>query len=448
MMFDKLINWVKDMMKMFSRNDLSRAIDVNIAVSSEMGEALGLWSQMYENKAPWLNETIKSLNLPAAIAAEVARLVTMEMKTEISGSTRADWLNTQYQGIMQNVRRYVEYGCAKGGLILKPYIDGKRIAIDYIQADCFFPTAFDSSGRITGVIFTDRIMRNNKIYTRLEYHNMQAKGCYVSNLAFVSTNKNELGRQIDLVNVDEWSTLEPEVLIRNINRPLFAYFKIPLANTIDTQSPLGVSIYSRAVDLICEADKQYSRLLWEFESGERALYVSDMAFKKDEKGNIKFPNKRLYRALAEGEDLFEEWTPTLREQNILNALDSILTKIEDSCGLARGTFTNPQNEAKTATELKILRQRSYATVADTQKALQSTLEDLVYAMDVWATLGHLAPAGKYDVTFEWDDSIVSDRQAEYAERSQLVSLGVMQPWELRSWYLGESEETAKQMITE
>ena len=448
MMFDKLINWVKDMMKMFSRNDLSRAIDVNIAVSSEMGEALGLWSQMYENKAPWLNETIKSLNLPAAIAAEVARLVTMEMKTEISGSTRADWLNTQYQGIMQNVRRYVEYGCAKGGLILKPYIDGKRIAIDYIQADCFFPTAFDSSGRITGVIFTDRIMRNNKIYTRLEYHNMQAKGCYVSNLAFVSTNKNELGRQIDLVNVDEWSTLEPEVLIRNINRPLFAYFKIPLANTIDTQSPLGVSIYSRAVDLICEADKQYSRLLWEFESGERALYVSDMAFKKDEKGNIKFPNKRLYRALAEGEDLFEEWTPTLREQNILNALDSILTKIEDACGLARGTFTNPQNEAKTATELKILRQRSYATVADTQKALQSTLEDLVYAMDVWATLGHLAPAGKYDVTFEWDDSIVSDRQAEYAERSQLVSLGVMQPWELRSWYLGESEETAKQMITE
>ena len=436
------------MMKMFSRNDLSRAIDVNIAVSSEMGEALGLWSQMYENKAPWLNETIKSLNLPAAIAAEVARLVTMEMKTEISGSTRADWLNTQYQGIMQNVRRYVEYGCAKGGLILKPYIDGKRIAIDYIQADCFFPTAFDSSGRITGVIFTDRIMRNNKIYTRLEYHNMQAKGCYVSNLAFVSTNKNELGRQIDLVNVDEWSTLEPEVLIRNINRPLFAYFKIPLANTIDTQSPLGVSIYSRAVDLICEADKQYSRLLWEFESGERALYVSDMAFKKDEKGNIKFPNKRLYRALAEGEDLFEEWTPTLREQNILNALDSILTKIEDACGLARGTFTNPQNEAKTATELKILRQRSYATVADTQKALQSTLEDLVYAMDVWATLGHLAPAGKYDVTFEWDDSIVSDRQAEYAERSQLVSLGVMQPWELRSWYLGESEETAKQMITE
>ena len=56
---------------------------------------------------------------------------------------------------------------------------------------------------------------------------------------------------------------------------------MPLANNIDTSSPLGASIYSRAVDLIKQADQQWTDFLWEFESGKRALYTDPMAFEKD-----------------------------------------------------------------------------------------------------------------------------------------------------------------------
>ena len=109
-----------------------------------------------------------SLNLPSSIAAEISRMTTIEMKSEIVGSVRADYLNAQYQPVIDDARLFTEYAAAKGGVMLKPYIDGDSISIDYVQADCFYPTAFDSSGNITGCIFVDQKTRGNKIYTRLE----------------------------------------------------------------------------------------------------------------------------------------------------------------------------------------------------------------------------------------------------------------------------------------
>ncbi|MEG1850249.1 MAG: hypothetical protein RR197_06785, partial [Oscillospiraceae bacterium] len=126
---------------------------VEVAVSEKMEEAISLWARTYENKAPWVAGTVKSLGLPGAIASELARQVTLEFKSAATGSLRADYLNLQYQPVLERLRRYAEYGCAKGGLIFKPYPDGNGgIAVDVIQADSFAPTAFDSRGNLTGAV--------------------------------------------------------------------------------------------------------------------------------------------------------------------------------------------------------------------------------------------------------------------------------------------------------
>ncbi len=67
--------------------------------------------------------------------------------------------------------------------------------------------------------------------------------------------------------------------------------------------------------------------------------------------------------------------------------------IEFACCLAYGTLSDPQNVDKTATEIKTSKQRSYTFVSDTQLALQTALEDLVYAMNFWASLYGLVPPG-------------------------------------------------------
>jgi len=206
-------------------------------------------------------------------------------------------------------------------------------------------------------------------------------------------------------------------------------------------------VFADAVELIDEANKQFERLLWEFESGERALYTNTMAFKKDKNGRPILPNKRLYKTLdVDDVDLFKEWTPTLRGEEFSKGLDDILRKIEFNCGLAYGTLSDMQNVDKTAEEIKASKQRSYATVSDNQRALENALNDLVYAMDIWCTLYNLAPISKAEVSFEFDDSIIADRKTEFAEKQALVSAGIMTKWEFRMWYFGEDEETAKAKV--
>jgi A118 family predicted phage portal protein len=462
-MFQKILQWIREQLnKMINQTNVKQALRIDIALSASMAEALQKWSKMYQNQADWLSKDIHSLDLPAAIAGEIARAVTIEMKVDISGSERANYLSSQFEQVLKQMRERVEYGCAKGGLMIKPYPMGNNIGVDYVQADCFFPVSFDPNGNIVACVFSDQKQIGDIYYTRLEFHTMIENGCVIKNKAYRSTSRDSLGNEVSLASVEAWKDLEPEATITGIDKPLFAYFRFPLANNIDTTSPLGVSCYARAAIsgtngkcLIQQADEQWSRLLWEFESGERALYADVTAFKKDTDGKSILPTKRLYRALNgtsnigdNPEGLFKEWTPTLRETNILNGLDAILRKIEFSCGLAYGTLSNPQTIDKTATELKIGQQRSYATITDTQKSLEDALEQLIYAMDIWATLEKLAPEGDYETVYDFDDSIIVDADAQFQQDLRLVTAGVIGKVEFRMRNFGEDEKTAKKKIAE
>lgn len=424
---------------------------IDLPVSDEMTEAIELWSLMYRDKAPWLDENTKSLNLASAIASELARLATIEMKSEITGTEdtnnkRAKYLNEQYQKVINDIRIVTEYAAALGGLILKPYIDGENIVVDYVLADEFIPVKYDSAGNITAVIFIERIRKGRKIYTRLEYHDLLKEGYYISNTAYVNENGDEaLGYQVPLTEVDEWADLEPEIFIENVEKPLFGYLKMPMANTIDTRSPLGISVYARAVGLIEEADKQYSRILWEYEGSELAINASMDLFKDD--NTLPKGKERLYRKLdTDAEDFFEPFSPAIRDESLFNGLNKILQRIEFACGLAYGTLSDVQLVEKTAEEIKVSKQRSYSTVVDIQKAIKTALIDLVYAMDVYATLGELAPAGEYDISFEFDDSLVVDSKTEQAIMLQEVSAGLIKPEIYLMRRYGVSEEQARMMM--
>ena len=281
-----------------NQNDVKKVLKVDVAISAPMAEALQVWANMYANKSSWLKKgEIESLNLAAAISSELARSVTIEMAVKVEGSARADFLQEQLDVIVDKLRSQIEYGVAKGGLMLKPYVSNGAIAVDFVQADQFYPVAFDVNGKITACVFSDSRQVGDQYYTRLEYHSMMSEGCTIVNRAFKSATKDMLGNEIPLTSFPAWAELESEATITGIDKPLFAYFRYPLANNIDPTSPLGVSCFARAVDLIHQADVQWSDLLWEFDSGQRALYVDVLAFGKDKDGKPILPNKRLYRTL-------------------------------------------------------------------------------------------------------------------------------------------------------
>lgn len=483
-----------------SSKNIENILHIQPTISSDMANAIEQWDLMYKNKAPWLKKgtltdpvEITSLGLPAFIVSEKARMCTLEMKSEITGrmkeqdtvdestglqykrnvpignTSRADYLNKQYQDtIMRDIRVQLEYGLAKGGLVIKPYVmiddtGESRILMDYIQADGFYPISFDGGGRLTEAAFIQRIVDKQYVYTRLEHHKLEGHKVKVINRAFKafntkntnisSQNLTELGAEISLTDVPEWEDLEPETVIENVDRLLFAYFKVPIANTIDTYSPLGISVYERAKELIKDADKQYSRLKWEFEGGELAIDVDREALtmERDEFGNditrhSELQNRLFRKIDLNNENTYNVFNPSLRDASLLNGLNTMLMRIEDVCELARGTLSDVNQDVRTATEIAVLKQRSYAANAQLQKALESTLRDVVYIMDVYTTLYDLAPDGEYDISVEWDDSIEVDRESETAKRLTLVQNGISSKVEFRMWYYGETEEQAMQAL--
>ena len=512
------------MSKMVGSKTVEKTLHVSPIISSQMEEAIRLWDDMYKGKAPWIKEPsamdpvrVVSLGIPALIASEKARTALIEFKSEITTPTkevevknpnykkpepdeygnmiptmeppmikqskpvgsvdRAEYLESQYKKLKKQLRKQIEYGIAKGGLVIKPFLVNKtsednkakwQIEFDFIQADAFYPLAFDSAGNITEAAFIQTQVEKDAVYRRLEYHKFENNTVTITNKAFKSMNTQtqgdmsgvDLGQEVPLKEVQRWKDLEPEVKIKDVLQPLFSYFKMPEANTIDTSSPLGVSGYSRARDLIKDADMQYSRLLWEYEAGEMAIDIDRDALNFTETnadGNttshapvLNMMQARLYRKVDLGNegDTFLPYAPTLRDANFQSGLNMILMRIEDAVALSRGTISDVTSEAKTATELKILKQRSYQENADIQQAIEDSLREVVYIMNAYCSLYKITAEGDYDVSFEWDDSIITDVDTEINTRTTLMREGIISKVELRMWYLGESREQAEAALQE
>lgn len=461
-MLQRFLTWIRGVFsKMLHINDAKRALKVDVAISSEMQTAIDQWAAMFMDKAPWLDDTTQSLGLASAVAGEIARLTTVELESTITGSPRADYLQGEYERVLADLRSRVETAAAGGGLVFKPYVDGEHIAVDCVPAWRFFPTAFNSQREVTGAVFVEQVTKGKTYYTRMEHHQLTDEGYTIRNLAFSSLTLGTLGNPCSLGAVDEWADLEPELTIRYKDGTapegvLFSYFRMPFSNTVDPESPLGVSVYSRAVGLIKEADRQYSRILWEYEGSELAVDASQGALQvkgPDGKAPVLPPrSKRLFRELAidqgQGGDLYKVFNPEIRDTSLFNGLDKILKRIEFNCNLAYGTLSDPQNVDKTAEEIRSSKQRSYSAVCDVQQALQGALEHLVWAMDFYATLYKLAPRGEYEVNFTWGDGVLQDTDKEYMRRKELADNGYLRPEKFVAWYFGISEEEAKDYLPE
>ena len=105
--------------------------------------------------------------------------------------------------------------------------------------------SFDDSGNVTDCIFTEQFRKNKKIYTRLERNTIENDELTITNLVFVSTNPEVLGTEVPISYVDKWNMLESELKFKNVDKLPIGFFKVPLANIIDSTSPIGVSVYSR-----------------------------------------------------------------------------------------------------------------------------------------------------------------------------------------------------------
>ncbi|MEE0963939.1 MAG: phage capsid protein [Ruminococcus bromii] len=424
-----------------------------------MEEAMEIWREIYADEPPWSKACHgKTLNLGATIASEFARLIMVEFESKITGSKRAEYLQKQYERLIKQLRVSLESACAVGGTMFKPYVRNGVILPDCITQDKFIPLGY-SNGIITSAVFFNQEVKGKHYFTRVEKqtYSYDDKSHTIESHFFCSSSPDCIGTEIipGKINNGVWSKIDPYILINDVDRPLFSFWKVPFANHIDDSSPLGVSVYSRAVKLLNEADLQWDRYLWEFQGGELAVDAGEEVLRQrpSEKSlETASTRDRLFRRINIDSDsnkdksFYEVFNPNLRDENYARGLNEILRRTEWNCSLAYGTLSNPENVDKTAEEIKASKQRSYTAVSDMQSSLESVLEDYIYACNAMTDACSLAPTGEYETSSNWGDGVLEDKDKEQAIQLNEVNSGIRKKTDYLKWRYGVDDKQAAEML--
>lgn len=460
-----LITWAKKVIGMIFKRQAEEDFNVESVVSPEMESKIAECANIYRGTPYWVNadDNVKTINFAKAICSETARLATLAIGIQIDGSARAAWLQEQIDKIYFQIRHWVEYGMAYGTIILKP--NGKGLDIftpmDFIITDC------DNEG-IYGIVFKDSYSENDKYYTRFEYHRfVEVKDgeniyypYYISNRAYVSRSAKSVGDPI-VLNRTKWSDLLPEtppILKANnekIDGPMFGILRTPQANNLDISSPLGLPIYAEAIEELKDLDVAYSRNVGEIFDSEKIILVDDRLMLKSGQNlknsrisDIKLPHYAINVFGDGAENFYREIVPSLNTDTRITGINNLLSFVGFKCGYSNGYFVLDEKTGMvTATQVEADDRRTIQLIKDVRDKLESCLDGAIYALNVYADLYGLAPAGNYEITYDFGD-ITYNREEDRARWWQYVVQGKVPSWMYFQKFEGLSEEDAKAMVQE
>ena len=330
-MFKFINKVITGVFNMISRTTMKQVLRESPAITSTMVQKINEWNSMLSGNAYWCKDYVTSLKIEQGICREFADVVLSEMEIKISN----DKLLKLFENAAESLNENLQDGLGLGSFCLKPLGNGQA---EFVTADKFIPVSFGNDEKPNDIVFLDfRDIDDSKYYVRLERHSIKNGFLEITNEAYSSSSRYGFDRKIPLESLEAWTGLPEHVAYLGVKEMDFGYYRNPIKNRID-DTPCGVSIFDCAIDLIRKADVQSARIDWEFESGERAIHVDAAAIKREPDGQngIAKLNKKLYRGIDGEEGFFKEFSPELRDQNLINGLENYFRQIEFVVGLAFG----------------------------------------------------------------------------------------------------------------
>ena len=143
--------------------NIQQVENIDTPLSQEMQIALEAWHRAYLDRPIYKNEQVKTLNIPAFIASEISRQVTLEFKWSITAgkddstgeditNPRSEFLSKEFEKLATQLRSKTEIGCAAGGMTIKPYVRDGHIYFDYTPDWDLYPIAFGDDSDLSDVI--------------------------------------------------------------------------------------------------------------------------------------------------------------------------------------------------------------------------------------------------------------------------------------------------------
>lgn len=438
------------------------------------------------------------MNIAKAICSEMASLVWGEectVNVSMDGFEATDENPDPLDGFVQKVlgenalrekmQESIEQGLALGGAAMKTWSDVKRddegnevpetrrINIGYAMADQFIPTAWDNA-KVTEGLFISRIAKGGYYYTRLEWHKWNGLTYTITNELYRAEMRKGAaeGEDQDILGVrwplaDIYPFLEEETVVP-VSESLFTYWRTPIANNLDDNSPLGMSVYGNALETLHALDICYDSFVSEFRLGKKRIIVPARCVKSviDPISGVPMryfdATDEVYEALATDnpEDLkVQDNSVELRVEEHIRAINAFLSILCLQTGFSAGTFTFDQHTGlKTATEVVSENSKTYKTIKTIQNQLAPAIEHLVrniievatlYEMEYEGQKVEALASGGYHVNITFDDGVTQDRQTNINEGVMLVGAGLLSKYTFltdRKYGQGLTEEQAQEEL--
>ena len=286
-----------------------------------------------------------------------------------------------------------------------------------------------------------------------------------SGYTYISVHlKNEIGNyEIHNIkckgNAENLSFSEEEdhtVFATGSSLPWFTILKPNLANNIDINSPLGISIFANAMDNLKEIDLVWDSYANEFMLGKKRLFINakDWAIntKTGEEYDVFDSNDVVIYQLPEADDgkqTITDSTPPLRVSEHITALQNQLNLFGYKCGLGTEHYKFDGSGVATATQIISVNSEMFRNIKKQEILIEDALITLVrtmlYAINTFTSDTVNTNA---EITIKFDDSIIEDEATERTQDLVDVNAGIMSKVEYRMKWYNEDEKTASQKIEE
>lgn len=321
------------------------------------------------------------------------------------------------------------------------------IVLDYVTAEHIFPLAWEN-GIISECAFTSVVTRGGHDYLYMQIHHKDTSGRYlIENRVF--RYDNEVIADEELGNVRGFEHIPP-VIHTGSDKRQFIIDRLNIANNVDYQIPMGISVYANAVDVLQGVDIAYDSYVNEFVLGKRRIMVKPAANRYLDGEPVFDPADVAFYVLPEDVSegaIIQPIDMALRTQEHNTGIQDQLNILSSKCGLGENYYRFDGGSIATATQVISENSTMFRTIKKHEVILEAVLVELCRTI---LRLGNMAMnAGlneDVEISVDFDDSIIENREQEEARIYQMLNAGLMRADEARSLLMNEDIETARKAL--
>lgn len=436
---------------LFNKYNVKDITGISTAISPEMAEHIELWNQILAGSAPW-NEEAK----PCGITEAIAGALSDPISEEVDVSAKSEELNNIIYKLNEDSTEIVQDIVLCGGGLVRPIYANGKLQYEIIKLGNYIPTSYDFDGTLTGALILKSLQKDNDHYILIERHNYEG---YVDNESqkHRHTVSMELYKcdgylkRVPLYELEATANLTESYAWEDVSQPMIIEFRNRKPNKIDG-SLVPVPLYAGFENLIKDADEQYQRINWEQESAKRIIFADEDLFNKrqqQDNGASKVKLGKLRQLLVKiqgsrinAEQGIETFSPEIRTSQMKEAYQEILRRLELACNIGKGTLSDLEAVAQTATQYTGGKKALYTAIDSIESELEEKYHNAAYVFAYMLSAYAGVPFDD-EIEISFNDSSRKDEQQQKLTAMQEVNAGLMNPWEYRMRFYNEDEATAK-----